>query len=210
MEPTMVMCLSNGCALCRSWVRYVLVKYIKQKVCMAMLTACCICLLQFRECFFFSIDNIMALDIHGKTALVTGGGSGICLDVSRLLLDGGCNVVIADLALRPEAKELTENTKSANGARASFIETDVTKWDQLQNSFDHAIKTFGQLDIVVPGAGLFEPPVGPLPRLDNILSLTTYREYPIFGIQTREQIQWHHLPSKCSMSMLHTLSVQHN
>jgi len=99
----------------------------------------------------------MALEIRGKTALVTGGSSGIGLELCRQLVGGGCNVVIADLVLRPEAKELTD-TKNTSGAQASFIETDVTKWDQLQNSFDHAIKTFGHLDIVFPGAGLFEPP----------------------------------------------------
>lgn len=103
----------------------------------------------------------MALDIHGKTALITGGASGIGLELSRRLLSGGCNVVIADLTLRQEAEELTNNTNSTNGARASFVETDVTKWNELQNSFDYAIKTFGHLDIVFPGAGIFEPPVVP-------------------------------------------------
>lgn len=103
----------------------------------------------------------MALDIRGKTALITGGASGIGLELSRRLLDGGCNVVIADITFGQEAKELTDNTKSTNGARASSVETDVTKWDELQNAFEYAIKTFGHLDIVVPGAGIFEPLVVP-------------------------------------------------
>lgn len=100
----------------------------------------------------------MALDIRGKTALVTGGASGICLELTRQLVAGGCNVVIADLALRPEASDIT-NAKNDARARASFIETDVLKWDQLQRCFDFAIKEFGHLDIVVPGAGIFDPPV---------------------------------------------------
>lgn len=99
----------------------------------------------------------MALEIRGKTALVTGGASGIGLALSHRLLDGGCNVVIADLTQRPEAQELLE--KKFDGASASFVKTDVTNWAELQSAFDHALKTFKQLDIVFPGAGIFDPPV---------------------------------------------------
>jgi NAD(P)-dependent dehydrogenase (short-subunit alcohol dehydrogenase family) len=97
----------------------------------------------------------MALELNGKTALVTGGGSGICLELTKKLLAGGCNVVVADLALRPEAVEVLQN--GGANAKAIFIKTDVTKWDQLQNAFDAALKSFQHLDIVVPGAGVFEP-----------------------------------------------------
>jgi 3-hydroxybutyrate dehydrogenase len=109
---------------------------------------------------FFAFENIMALDIRGKAALITGGASGICLELTRQLLAGGCNVVIADLTLRQEAKGVIDG-KHSDEARALFVETDVANWVQLQNSFDYAVKEFGHLDIVVPGAGIFEPPVAP-------------------------------------------------
>jgi NAD(P)-dependent dehydrogenase (short-subunit alcohol dehydrogenase family) len=111
-----------------------------------------------RTLLFFAFQNIMALDIRGKAALVTGGASGICLELTRQLLAGGCNVVIADLTLRPDAKAVID-AKHSDGARAVFVETDVANWAQLQNSFDYAVQEFGHLDIVVPGAGIFEPPV---------------------------------------------------
>lgn len=97
----------------------------------------------------------MALDLKGKTALVTGGGSGICLALTKRLLDEGCNVLIADLLLQPEAQKLVDS--SAGSAKAAFVRTDVTKWDQLQDAFDTAMSIFTRLDIVVPGAGVFEP-----------------------------------------------------
>ena len=96
----------------------------------------------------------MALEIRGKTALITGGGSGIGLELARRLVSNGCNVVVADLALGEAAKTFVSDESSA-----SFIKTDVTHWDQLQASFDHAIEKFGHLDIVFPGAGIFDPPV---------------------------------------------------
>lgn len=97
----------------------------------------------------------MALQVIGKTALVTGGGSGLCLEFTKGLLSNGCNVVIADLRLRPEAQAVVD--AKGGSARARFIETDVTNWAQLQKAFDFALKEFGSLDIVCPGAGLFEP-----------------------------------------------------
>jgi NAD(P)-dependent dehydrogenase (short-subunit alcohol dehydrogenase family) len=97
----------------------------------------------------------MALQISGKTALVTGGGSGICLELTKKLLAGGCNVLVADLSLRPEAEEVIKD--GGKSAKAVFVKTDVTSWAELQNAFDSAIKSFGRLDIVVPGAGVFEP-----------------------------------------------------
>ncbi|KAK3650530.1 hypothetical protein LTR56_006235 [Elasticomyces elasticus] len=96
----------------------------------------------------------MAQDVRGKTAIVTGAGSGINLEFARLLLKAGANVVFADLNLRPEATKLIEE----HSKDSVFIRTDVSSWTALQAMFDEAVRSFGQVDIVCPGAGLFEPP----------------------------------------------------
>ena len=101
----------------------------------------------------------MALDdFNGKTALVTGGGSGISLAFALRLLEAGCNVLVADLALSPEAQALDKYSESP---KAVFQKTDVTDWSQLDAAFKKTLETFGSLDIVCPGAGLSEP-VSPL------------------------------------------------
>lgn len=98
----------------------------------------------------------MALnDFNGKTALVTGGGSGISLAFALRLLESGCNVLVADLALSPEAQALEKYT---TGPKAVFQKTDVTDWSQLDAAFKTALDIFGSIDIVCPGAGLSEPP----------------------------------------------------
>nr|QTE75997.1 SDR [Scytalidium album] len=100
----------------------------------------------------------MAFNISGKTAVVTGAGSGICLAFAQLLLKGNCNVIFADLALRPEAESLVADfPKSTSGPRAVFQKTDVTEWDQLNHMFEVADAEFGGADIICPGAGVYEP-----------------------------------------------------
>ncbi|KAJ5679506.1 hypothetical protein N7462_007750 [Penicillium macrosclerotiorum] len=98
--------------------------------------------------------------LKGQAAIVTGGGSGINLAFSQLLVEFGCNVLIADLGLRPEAHEwikATENSGNANLGRPFFLKTDVTDWSQLERTFTECIARFGQSPtIVVPGAGIFD------------------------------------------------------
>ncbi|KAF5231811.1 hypothetical protein FANTH_13249 [Fusarium anthophilum] len=102
----------------------------------------------------------MSTSVQGKSALVTGGGSGINLCFVRILLDNGCSVLIADLKLRPEAQQLLEQYPfpGVDGkAGVLFQETDVASWPQLTAAWKKALEKFTTVDIVVPGAGLFEP-----------------------------------------------------
>ncbi|KAF7503214.1 hypothetical protein GJ744_004191 [Endocarpon pusillum] len=99
----------------------------------------------------------MAQNLNGKTAIVTGAGSGINFCFARLLLSRGVNVLVADLALRPEAKELID-THSKDSPRAVYLKTDVTSWLDLSRTFKVAHDEFGGVDIVCPGAGIPEPP----------------------------------------------------
>jgi len=98
-----------------------------------------------------------SFSVKGKRAFITGAGSGINYCLASLLLSNGCSVLIADLALRTEAQKLIEQYSSGS-PRALFQKTDVTEWIQLQNAFEVCIKEFGGIDIVGPGAGVYEPP----------------------------------------------------
>ena len=100
-----------------------------------------------------------AQQVHGKNAVITGAGSGLNLALARKLLAKGCNVLLADLGLRPEAKEVVDSHAQATESRgrAVFQQTDVTSWKQLEDMFSKAEMEFGNIDIVVAGAGVFEP-----------------------------------------------------
>lgn len=68
-------------------------------------------------------------------------------------------MLIADLALRPEAKGVINkySSKHPEQARAIFQQTDVTSWADLSRAFQIAQNEFGRIDLVCPGAGVFEP-----------------------------------------------------
>lgn len=100
----------------------------------------------------------MALNVPSKVAIITGAGSGINFSFAKLLLENKCNVIFADLALRPEAADLVSSYSDGNTTpRAIYMGIDVTDWKQLEETFDMAEKEFGHADIICPGAGVFEP-----------------------------------------------------
>ncbi|QPC69759.1 hypothetical protein HYE68_000511 [Fusarium pseudograminearum] len=79
----------------------------------------------------------------------------------RLLLKNGFSVLIVDRRLRVEAQQLMEQYPfegDNSKAELLFQETDVTSWPQLTAAWKTALEKFPKVDIVVAGAGLFEPP----------------------------------------------------
>ena len=92
-------------------------------------------------------------DLKGKSAIVTGGNSGIGKAIVLALAEAGANVVI-DYVSHPEATEELERQVAALGDRAIGVEADVSKVEDLQRLIDAAVKAFGRLDIMVNNAGV--------------------------------------------------------
>ncbi|MCP5044657.1 MAG: SDR family oxidoreductase [bacterium] len=98
------------------------------------------------------------MDVQNKTAIVTGGGSGIGRQVCQLLAERGADVVVADIDL-PGAAETRHLIEKAGGeARAQG--TDVTDPEAVKALFDMATSHFGGVDIVINNAGIVQPPPG--------------------------------------------------
>lgn len=103
-------------------------------------------------------SGIVPFNVEGKSAIVTGAGSGINLEFASLLLARKCNVIFADLQLTADAQKVVDaHSGEGGGPRAIFLQTDVTDWGQLARTFDVANAEFGGIDLACPGAGLFEP-----------------------------------------------------
>ncbi len=92
---------------------------------------------------------------EGKTALVTGGNSGIGKAIALAFASEGCNVVIA--ARRSDEGEQTAREIIKHGGNAQFIKTDVTSRHDIKTMVDTCISEFGQLDYAINNAGIFGP-----------------------------------------------------
>ncbi|KAK5122449.1 hypothetical protein LTR85_004033 [Meristemomyces frigidus] len=120
------------------------------------------------------------LQLKGKIAVVTGGGSGINLAFVRLALKVEAKVLIADLKLLPEAETLIE---SSNG-NAAFMKCDVSKWSDLEAIPSEVSKAFDSVaDVWIAGAGVFEP------RWSSFLYDTEDDHYKALQINTEHPIK---------------------
>ncbi|KAF8510810.1 NAD(P)-binding protein [Hysterangium stoloniferum] len=103
-------------------------------------------------------DNIF----KDRVLLCTGGGSGICKEITLSLMRHGANAVIIGRnleKLEAAAKELSIST----GNTCIAAQADVRQPQQLQEAVTKAIEKFGRIDYVVCGAaGNFLAPIGGL------------------------------------------------
>ncbi|WP_019987555.1 3-hydroxyacyl-CoA dehydrogenase [Rudanella lutea] len=91
------------------------------------------------------------MNFTNKTALVTGGASGLGEATLRLFHQQGANVVILDLNT-----ERGEALATELGERARFIRTNVADEADVQAAVDLALNTFGALHMAVNCAGIAE------------------------------------------------------
>ena len=93
------------------------------------------------------------MSLKGKTAIVTGGNSGIGLAIVLELARQGANLVI-DYVADPQATEALEQQVAALGERAVGVRADVSQFSELQRLVEAAVQAFGSLDIMVNNTGI--------------------------------------------------------
>lgn len=90
-------------------------------------------------------------DINGKSAVVTGGASGIGLATVKALLNKGAKVVLADLN---DTLDQDIEKDLSNLGEVVYVKADVSKEEDVKNAIDTAVEKFGSLDILFNNAGI--------------------------------------------------------
>lgn len=88
--------------------------------------------------------------LNNKTAVITGGGSGIGLEIARTYLQEGATVVIT--GRNKEKLEAARNASEHNNRLFTYV-ADIAQEQQVANLMKFVAKTTGRIDILVNNAG---------------------------------------------------------
>jgi len=92
------------------------------------------------------------MKLKGKSALITGAGSGIGRSIAQGFAREGAYVAIADLNL--SAAEAVAKEIHSSGGKTCAIQMDVAIEDQVNSGTDRVVHELGALDILVSNAGI--------------------------------------------------------
>lgn len=92
------------------------------------------------------------LSLEGKTAIVTGGGTGLGKQMVLAMARAGADIALAARRLQP--LEETAAEVKAMGRRALIVQTDVTDSTQVNRLVETVLKEFGKIDVMLNNAGI--------------------------------------------------------
>jgi NADP-dependent 3-hydroxy acid dehydrogenase YdfG len=98
-------------------------------------------------------------NIAGKVVVITGASSGLGAETARHLVKAGAKVALGARRL----DRLQALAQELGGDNCTVFKMDVTDRQQVQTFVDHAVKTFGRIDVMLNNAGVM--PLAPLEML---------------------------------------------
>jgi len=92
------------------------------------------------------------MNVRGRTAIVTGSGSGIGEGIAKMLARAGARVCVTDLFADRVERVVAEIR--ADGGQVIGVEADVSKAEQVDELCQRVVEEFGRIDILVNNAGI--------------------------------------------------------
>lgn len=93
------------------------------------------------------------MDLKGRTALVTGGGTGLGRAIGLALARRGCAIAVNYSRSEEEARDTVREIQAA-GVQAIALRGDVADWQAARDLVEQAERALGPVDILVNNAGL--------------------------------------------------------
>jgi NAD(P)-dependent dehydrogenase (short-subunit alcohol dehydrogenase family) len=90
--------------------------------------------------------------LEGRTAVVTGGASGLGRAIALRFADEGAFVVVGDM--RRDPREGGAPTEELLRERGLFLDADASRFDDLDRLVSAAVERQGRLDVMVNNAGI--------------------------------------------------------
>ena len=123
-----------------------------------------------------SNDYLASLfDLTGKTVAITGGAGVLCGEMAKALAKAGANVALLDI-FETKAQAMADAI-TADGGKAVAVKCDVLNHDSIAAAYDATAKAFGQVDVLINGAG------------GNKKEATTTPDLPFFNLPP-DAIRW--------------------
>ncbi|KAI8910347.1 hypothetical protein EDD86DRAFT_190325 [Gorgonomyces haynaldii] len=96
-------------------------------------------------------------DLSGKTAIVTGGNTGIGYETCLALLNKNAKVYMASRS-RQRATDAIERLEKATGKKCEFLELDLQDLKQVKGAAESFLKNGEKLDLLINNAGIMACP----------------------------------------------------
>jgi len=129
-------------------------------------------------------------DLKGQVAVVTGGATGIGLQMAKGLAEAGANIVVC--SRRADVCEAAAAEIEMTGVRALAVGCDVTQVDQVEKLKDAVLAKFGRVDILFNNAGrawVAPPEDTPLTRWQQVFDLNITAPFLCAQVFGREFIK---------------------
>jgi NAD(P)-dependent dehydrogenase (short-subunit alcohol dehydrogenase family) len=92
------------------------------------------------------------MQFKNKITLITGSASGIGRAAALAFAKEGATVIVSDM--NDHGGKETVELIHANKGNATFIKTDVSKYEEVEELMNETLKQFGRLDIAINNAGI--------------------------------------------------------
>ena len=97
----------------------------------------------------------MELNLKGKKALITGGGSGLGAEITKAFSAEGVDTAVNYIVDEENVFQLVESIKQTYGTNCIAVKGDISCPKDVSSNIDEVIAKLGQIDILINNAGVW-------------------------------------------------------